>query len=906
MVKVNDENKAAERFLSEGRIEELGVEKLAEACNRRVRAETQVSSASSLKLARQFVNRARPFGGVLLITALRASGWAHLFAGKYADAEQAYLQARALARNDAMMRARIDRILIDVYMYLGQTSEAMRRARMSLRTFARLKATTEIANTQVNYANLFHRQDRHSEARRLYERAADHFIAGDNKVNLAITWYNLANTCVQLFDFAEAKRLYTEAREIFKGQRHELNAIDCLYGLAWLHMLEGDFHVALRELTECEEQYACGQQKREVILCQLDRAEAFLGLNLFIDAREAAEQAGYGARKLGIVYEAAKADLFRGKALAALGRVAAARKSLQRAEAGFERENNEGFVAATRLALAQIGGSGQGKLTAVRAARKKFARAQLPLWEAVCDLQILADWPDEIVALRRLTKNRAARTVPYMAAQHHTILGDRLARQNRMKDAINHWSRAADILDALRAKLPPLELRSSFYSSRSDPHRKLIQAEYQTDPMRAAVWSERYKTAGLWSTSDDFYMANPTRTRVEESLSQLAQYFASMSKAISRSQGKRAATVSTPRELRRIQREIRQNLLRLEKSANRRDSGEVISALIGKVSRTQTVVQFHVGHTDLIAFVHQGGDTRAIRYANGTRILGDMIARWRFLVECAPAALTRIPVSAVKDEEDIIKHMAQWLLPPLELGSQPKRLLLVPEGQLSSLPWMGLPTNGTVFGERHRLTLAPSLRHHAQAKSQTTRSRNVRIFVGAATDLPHLKKEIDLVCSRLGARRTNIFKPCRRSDWPDNCRDRIWHYAGHAHLRGDNPFYSSLLLADGPLFAADFRLRRNRVNLVTLAACRTGQQTSLPGEEASGLVRSLLEMGAANVVAAGWAVSDLSTTVWMDAFYEKYLAGLSTSEAAQRASIRVRESFPLTCHWGSFAVHGAG
>jgi CHAT domain-containing protein len=113
------------------------------------------------------------------------------------------------------------------------------------------------------------------------------------------------------------------------------------------------------------------------------------------------------------------------------------------------------------------------------------------------------------------------------------------------------------------------------------------------------------------------------------------------------------------------------------------------------------------------------------------------------------------------------------------------------------------------------------------------------------------------------------------------------------------------LLDDGPLFAADFRMKRCQVGLVTLAACRCAEQVALPGEEPTGLVRSMLEMGAKTVIAARWPVSDRSTALWMDRFYETFFSGGSVSESASQASQHLLAQYPSAVHWSAFAVYGA-
>ncbi len=96
------------------------------------------------------------------------------------------------------------------------------------------------------------------------------------------------------------------------------------------------------------------------------------------------------------------------------------------------------------------------------------------------------------------------------------------------------------------------------------------------------------------------------------------------------------------------------------------------------------------------------------------------------------------------------------------------------------------------------------------------------------------------------------------------------------------------------------------VPAIALAACQTGQQVAVPGEEATGLVRSLLEMGARNVVAGRWPVSDESASFWMTRFYSRYLRNDDLFTAARDAALEVRENYPSAYHWAAFAIFGAG
>lgn len=906
MVKTDTDNALARAFLSGQSIDESKIGEYVSAVDRQIRAATQSSITEAVALADKFLLRAKALSPGFNLVAFRSAGWAYLVAGKYQKSKFAYLSARRLSGGDRITRGRIDRTLIDVFMYLGNSAEAIRRARLAMAAFRRADSPDDLARTKVNYANVLHRQDRHRQAYQLYHQAGEYFAAKGDELSAALAWYNEANTLVQLFDFKQAELLYAKAKKIFENREYHLHATGCLYGEAWLNMLAGNFHIALRDLSTCEKFYTAGGMQRELVLCQLDRAESYLGLNLCLDARREAEAALVTAKKLKITYEQGKAYFFAGRAAVGLGRSSDARRLFKLAGSIFRREKNAGFYRAVLFDKEQLA-SGKSVPKAQQLKSRETQNLQLPFWSAIRDIQLAATCPDDDRALVRLSHNPAVKLVPHLAAQRHTILGDRAAKARRMTSAVRQWSTAAEILDTVRAKLPPVELRSGFFGKSNAAFRKLIQTESSRDPMTAAVWAERFKTVGLWSPVDDTVLGFPARTKIHENLAVLAGQVAAV---VNRSAGtitrRSVATTATSRPIELLRQQLRVDQAALHAVAEgQADPNDKLREIIEGASRENTIVQFHVGDHELYAFAHNRDGCRVFVYDGGLDRLEQFLSRWRFLVECAHANRGKYRADDLKEESRTLTSLGEWLLAPLEFGTADRRLVLVPEGRLLGVPWPALITSNAPLYRRHEIVISPSIRHFAASQSKQIDSTSAEIFVGSTTGLRSIRAEIESITSRLESLQTVVHNPALRSDWPENSTAKIWHFSGHAQLRADNPFYSSLELVDQPIFAEDFRMRRNAVELVTLAACRTGQQTSLPGEEASGLVRGLLEMGARSVVAGGWAVADASTALWMDNFYRAFTAGSKAAMAQRDAMERVREKYPSAYHWAAFNLYGA-
>ena len=910
-MEANETDIAARRFLRTGSTGVHGESAVAAACEKLIQKAFRTSIRRALGLAERFHARAQAHGGrVLGQTAWRSLGRMHHFSGRHAEARHCYRAARTLCGDDLLIRGRIDRTLIDINMYLGNDRAAAAAGRAALRAFSALEAESDLAQTRVNLGNLYHRRDKPVEADRLYRQAALFFARSGNKLALARTNYNRANVLVQLFQMDEAEKLYRDALAAYTESGYELDACDTRYALAWLNLLTGRFHQALSDLAACEATYRTAGDPRGVALCLLDRAEVFLQLGLYRDALDLAGRAGKRFRTLKLEYESGKAHLFAAYALTGLGRKDRARAAWARAEQGFAALRHAGYLGTLHLLRTDLDqGSPGTRQTALRAARRCFDRAALFFWQAVCDLKAIELSGRTPVYLARLRRNPAAWCVPHLYAAWQVAEGDLHLVSGRRAAALTAWRKAADRLDLVRSALPPMELRNQYARAAKSPHERLVESYFSDTPREAAAWSERARTAGIWNAGARHPALAAARRRVQQSLGALSARVQTLAQELMipahRSIGAGAALPSAAR-LNFLRREIRECLLTIDQAptAEALDTAR-LGARIAAASRQAPIVQFQVAGGDILAFVHVGGEVATRRFVGGRERLERLAERWRFCIERnvvrhAPAQESRTPL-----EQALWREFGAWLWAALEIPDEAAQVIIVPDGPLANLPWQAIECDGGLLGERHALVLAPSLRHHWFARTRPGAGLPIHLFRGAGSDLASAQGELARLAA-LAPGRTIMHAPATRASWPQEGEFFIWHYAGHAQLVVENPFYSYLRLEDGPLFAADFQIRSCRVELATLAACRSGEEVTLPGEESTGFVRALLEMGARNVLAGRWPVLDQSTALYMEHFYAELLSSKSLVQAMHNAERRTRLKYPSAYHWAAFGLHGAG
>lgn len=134
----------------------------------------------------------------------------------------------------------------------------------------------------------------------------------------------------------------------------------------------------------------------------------------------------------------------------------------------------------------------------------------------------------------------------------------------------------------------------------------------------------------------------------------------------------------------------------------------------------------------------------------------------------------------------------------------------------------------------------------------------------------------------------------------------VVHLAAHGHHEPDNPLFSWLRLADGPLFAHELDGATLPGSTVVLSACEVGRASVRPGGEALGMASVLLRLGADVVVAALAPVRDDLAAALMPRLHRALARGVPPADALARATSEVDEPLPFACFAATVLGPGPG
>ena len=681
---------------------------------------------------------------------------------------------------------------------------------------------------------------------------------------------------------AAAEADLRRAAELHTGLGNHLLAADCTWNLGFVAARRGDAPAALAMFDATEATYRdAGVPAPELLM---DRAEVLLSVGLNGEAAASAADAAAGMARLGLETHLAEALLVQARAALAGADPASAGRLADQAAVAFRRQRRPGWALVARhVGVCAASAAGVADLRTLARSRRTADALSAAGWSALAlDARIItaetalslgrvAEAQDQ---LRRAAAARRHGGVEVRVRAWHAEVLLRLASGRR--PAVEPALRAGlRVLDEHRAALGATELRvhAGAHGARlADVGLRL--ALQDADPIRVLTWAEQCRAATL--------RLRPVRPPHDAELTRLLI------------------------DLRRVGAELETALLEGRPVTRLRHEHTVIESEIRSASRRSRghgsepstaptgfdALAERVGDRALVELLDVEGTLRAVVVADGGARLHELgpSARAAGELESLQFALHRLArghgsaqgrQSATASARQAAARLDEELLRPLLPELDDRDLVLVPPTLLHGLPWSLLPT------VRGRSTVVvPSATVWARADASPPVDMAGQSVLAAGPRLVAADQEVaDLAvlhqhAARLTGCDASVAAVAAAADGAE------WaHIAAHGRLRTDNPLFSALELADGPLTVYDVERLGSAPRLVILPACQSGIGSVHAGEETLGLATALLSLGARTVVASVVPVPDEASRWLMLALHDRLARGSSPAAALAAAQV---------------------
>jgi len=246
-----------------------------------------------------------------------------------------------------------------------------------------------------------------------------------------------------------------------------------------------------------------------------------------------------------------------------------------------------------------------------------------------------------------------------------------------------------------------------------------------------------------------------------------------------------------------------------------------------------------------------------------------------------------------------LRRLDDLLVAPLELPDAP--LVVCPSGLLGVLPWGMLPSRRAL-----PVVVTPSTSSWHASDVAPGPTRPLRVAAVAGPGLARAAVEASAVAAQWSgealADATSAVAATALGEYD------LVHVAAHGRHEADNPFFSSVRLADGPLFAHELESVDTLAQCLVLSACEVGQWTVRPGDEPLGLTTALLQLGARCVVAGVARVADDAAADVMVRMHALMAGGRDTATALATAQAEATDDgvvAPFVCFGSAWAPPAA-
>ncbi|MEW6730630.1 MAG: CHAT domain-containing tetratricopeptide repeat protein [Acidobacteriota bacterium] len=857
--------------------------------------------------------------------------------GSYSQALTHYQKALVLMERtgQAVEVAILQKQLVGALMYLGKHQEALMLSRCARRVLKADNQQEHLAELETNIGNLYcYLLNQYRRALGYYERARTIFTRLGNEISCARVEYNLANAHAELEHIDEAICYYHNASRVYHEHEMFVYAAQADQYIASLLFRRGQFNEALKCYYQVREIQQQLDDKVSVAFCNLDMAELYLQLSVFEESARLAKAAQASFLQFENTFKAAWAQMLGGLAFAGLGEFERARRELCAALEEFSRQSSRVMVALVHNYLADLElktGNCQMALAHAQEAERILVRERLSVKAASVRLilaklaYLTTDLPRARRLLRVVQQQAQKHAVPWLEYECYYLRGCLQAAAGENDAALDQFARAIELVGRTRRLLSADELKSAFLRDKMDLFERTIELalELSDAGAQALRYIEQAKSHSLAELLAHYMqremaeqlVPQELRERFRTLLNELNWYATATTGREEELSIKRSYSATYIRERRRrCEEELAEIFRRIQiEHASYAELQQAESIELPQLQRmlapNEALLEYFSVRGRISAFTITSEGVTAWRDLISLAKVEELQQGFQFQLEKFLLSPSYIDYYLPRLRDMINEYLYALqarLIAPLANAIAGKALTIVPHGLLHYIPFHALYDGEQYLVERHEISYAPSMTVYGLCcRRQSTSTGSLLVFGLPDTAAPEIVHEVAEIAALypdaqvLTEREASLTNLKR---YGPQCR--ILHMATHGVVRPDNPLFSYLQLADGPMtFYNTFDLKL-AAELVTLSACHTGVNRIFPGDELHGLMRGFLYAGTPTMLVSLWAADDRATTELMVSFYRHLSTGMGKRAALSAAQRELLIRRPHPYYWASFVLMG--
>lgn len=697
----------------------------------------------------------------------------------------------------------------------------------------------------------------------LHSVGGDDLLEGDARTNRAIVRTSLADWDGATEDLHRAEVLYTHTD-------HPGRTAMVHHNRGNLEARRGDLPAALAAFDEAAGRYR--QAGLHPGLLSVERAEALLSAGLVVEARQAAEVAVTEFAQQRNAVDLVQARLVLAEAALLGNDLAAARRESRLARRAARRQGRPHWAALAGYLLLRVrwldGDRTRASLAAARRTVEELGNAgwavqSLDARLVAARIALGLGRPDE--ARRELEQvGSARRSGPaelrarawYAEAILRRSVGDRAGAAAAVRSGLK-------ILDQFQAGLGATDMRAHAATHAAELARLGLQLAVESRRARSIFAAAERGRAGALR----FRSARPPDD------AGLVADLAELRELVTELRSGRGVTGPLLARRTAIENTIRDRARHAAGSSG--TPGHPTGSQLVAALRDSTLVEYLDLDGELLAVVIAGGRFafRPLgRVADAERAVDALRAGLHWLAHASGSGRSLAAMIDLVDRS--ARELDELLLGPVLADGDEAPLVVVPAGALHTLPWSALPS---CTGRAVSIAPSAALWHRAATDLRISAGPPVLAYGPglrhAAAEVAAIARVYDnAIC--LGGRRARVAAVLAALDGAG-----VAHLATHGSFRSDNPMFSELRFADGPLTIYDLERLAAPPRHVVLASCDSGLSQVHSGDELIGLSAALLALGSVNLIAAVVPVPDEASRTLMVRFHRHLAAGRTAAAA---------------------------